>query len=171
MQNLVTTLERNQKAMTRIKLVNIFIFSAFLFIVSCDRNKVFDSYLEVDSQGWLACDTIGFQFEIDTQENILYNTLIGLRNNNDYLYTNIFFFVDVENPSGIHRIDTLQYILAAPDGKWLGSGVGEIKFNLLKFKENEILQSGFYKYKIVHGMRDDVLIGIEDIGLRIERSN
>jgi hypothetical protein len=25
--------------------------------------------------------------------------------------------------------------------------------------------------RIVHGMRDDVLIGVEDIGLRIERSN
>ena len=94
-----------------------------------------------------------------------------MRNNNDYLYANIFFFVDIEDPSGLHQVDTLQYILAAPDGKWLGSGVGEIKFNLLKLKEKEIMQPGLYKYKIVHGMRDDVLIGIEDIGLRIERSN
>ena len=143
----------------------------FLFFGSCDRSKVFDLYKEVDSQGWDVTDTIGFKVEIDSQENGLYNTFIGLRNNNDYLYANIFFFVDVEYPSGLHRIDTLQYILAAPDGKWLGSGVGEIKYNLLKFKENEIMQSGLYKYKIVHGMRDDLLIGIEDIGLRIERSN
>ena len=157
--------------MTRTKLGNICIFSALLFFVSCDRNKVFDLYLEVDSQGWQATDTIGFEFEIDSQKDDLYNILIGLRNNNDYLYANIFFFVDVENPSGLHRTDTLQYILAALDGKWLGSGVGEIKYNLLNFKENEIMQSGLYKYKIVHGMRDDVLIGIEDIGLRIEKSN
>ena len=150
---------------------NIYIFSAFLFFVSCDRSKVFDLYKEVDSQGWDVTDTISFEVEIDSQENGLYNTFIGLRNNNDYLYANIFFFVNVELPSGIHRIDTLQYILAAPDGKWLGSGVGEIKYNLLKFKENESMQSGLYKYKIVHGMRDDVLIGIEDVGLRIERSN
>jgi len=157
--------------MIGIKLRNIFIFSAFLFFVSCDRSKVFDLYLELDSQGWDVTDTIGFEVEIDSQEIGLYNTFIGLRNNNDYLYANIFFFVNVEFPSGIHITDTLQYILAAPDGKWLGSGVGEIKYNLLKFKENEPMQSGLYKYKIVHGMRDDVLIGIEDIGLRIERSN
>ncbi len=157
--------------MTTIKLVKFCIFCACLFFVSCDQSKVFDLYLEVDSHGWKATDTIDFEFEIDSQENILYNTLIGLRNNNNYSYANIFFFVDVEYPNGLHRIDTLQYILAAPDGKWLGSGVGEIKYNLLKFKENETMQSGLYKYKIVHGMRDDVLIGIEDIGLRIERSN
>ena len=157
--------------MTRNKLGNICIFSAFLFFVSCDRSRVFDLYKEVDSQGWDVTDTIGFEVEIDSQENGLYNTFIGLRNNNDYLYANIFFFVDVEYPNGLHRTDTLQYILAAPDGKWLGSGVGEIKYNLLKFKENETMQSGLYKYKIVHGMRDDILIGVEDIGLRIERSN
>ena len=157
--------------MTTIKLVKLCIFCAFLFFVSCDRSKVFDLYLEIDSQGWQAIDTIGFESEIDSQKDVLYNTLIGLRNNNDYLYANIFFFVDVEHPSGSHRTDTLQYILAAPDGKWLGSGVGEIKYNLLKFKENEIMQPGLYKYKMVHGMRDDALIGIEDVGLRIERSN
>ena len=157
--------------MTTIKLVKLCIFCAFLFFVSCDRSKVFDLYLEVDSHGWQATDTIDFEFEIDSQENIYYNTLISLRHNNDYSYANIFFFVDVEYPNGLHRTDTLQYILAAPDGKWLGSGVGEIKHNLLKFKENQTMHSGLYKYKIVHGMRDNVLIGIEDIGLRIEKSN
>lgn len=157
--------------MTISKLGNIWIFSAFLFFVSCDRGKVFDFYLEIDPQGWVATDTIDFEIEIEPQEDVLYNTLIGLRNNNDYLYANIFFFIDVESPSGLSQIDTLQYVLAAPDGKWLGSGVGEIKYNLFKVKENEMMQPGTYKYKIVHGMRDDVLIGIEDIGLRIERSN
>ena len=106
MQNLVTILERNQKVMTRTKLGNICIFSAFLFFVSCDRSKVFDLYLELDSQGWHATDTIGFEFEIDSQENILYNTLIGLRNNNDYLYANIFFFVDVE--TNFHSLPSNQ---------------------------------------------------------------
>ena len=71
--------------MTRTKLGNICIFSALLFFVSCDRSKVFDLYLEIDSQGWQATDTIGFEFEIDSQKDVLYNTLIGLRNNNDYL--------------------------------------------------------------------------------------
>ena len=157
--------------MVKSKLINVCMLCIFLFLVSCDTNKVFDLYKEVDDNGWKSSDTIFFEFELHPYENVLYNTLIGLRNNNDYLYANIFFFIDLEDPIGIHHIDTLQYILANPDGKWLGSGVSEIKFNLFQFKENEIMQPGLYKYKIVHGMRDDVLIGIEDIGLRIEKSN
>jgi gliding motility-associated lipoprotein GldH len=83
----------------------------------------------------------------------------------------MFFFVDVESPDGEHQIDTLQYLLAEPGGKWLGSGVGEIKYNLFKFKEDQTMQSGVYKFSIAHGMRDDLLLGIEDVGLRIEESS
>ena len=104
-------------------------------------------------------------------EGSVFNYLIGLRNNNDYLYSNIFFFVDIENSAGAHRLDTLQYLLAEPNGKWIGSGVGAIKHNLFKFKQEQSLDEGIYKVKLSQGMRDDVLMGIEDIGFRIERSN
>ena len=115
----------------------------------------------IDGISWGDAKEILFKL-INEELNPIRTKFEELRNNNDYLYANIFFFVDVEHPSGLHRTDTLQYILAAPDGKWLGSGVGEIKYNLLKFKENETMQSGLYKYKIIHGMRDDILIGVED---------
>ena len=74
--------------MTRIKFA-IFVYLVLFYFLFLVISKVFDLYFEVDSQGWQSTDTIGFEFEIDS-ENILYNTLIGLRNNNDYLYANIF---------------------------------------------------------------------------------
>ena len=157
--------------MIRIKILIYGIFNILLLIVSCDHSKVFDSYEQIDPFGWRPSDTITFEFELDAHKENLFNSLIGLRHNNNYLYANIFFFVDRESPSGSHEVDTLQYLIAEPDGKWLGSGVGEIKHNIFKFNEHQEMESGKYKYKIVHGMRDDVLIGVEDIGLRIERSN
>ena len=146
-------------------------FAALLFFTSCDRSKVFDIYQDIDPNGWSSTEALDFEVEVQAKEGDLFNYLIGLRNNNDYLYANIFFFVDVESPDGEHQIDTLQYLLAEPDGKWVGSGVGEIKYNLFKFKEAQVMQTGVYKFSIVHGMRDDLLLGIEDIGLRIEGSN
>lgn len=157
--------------MTGIKLQTVCIFCLLLFLFSCDRDKVFDAYQQIDDRGWNLNDTIKFEFEINAQEDVLYHSLIGLRNNNDYLYANIYFFVDLESPSGAHQTDTLQYILAAPDGRWLGSGVGAIKFNLFNFQKHQVMESGVYTYRIVHGMRDELLVGIEDVGLRIEKSN
>ena len=146
-------------------------FTALLFFTSCDRSKVFDIYQDIHPNGWSPTEALDFEVEVQAKEGALFNYLIGLRNNNDYLYANIFFFVDVESPDGEHQIDTLQYLLAEPDGKWLGSGVGEIKYNLFKFKEAQVMQTGVYKFSIAHGMRDDLLLGIEDVGLRIEGSN
>jgi len=62
-------------------------------------------------------------------------------------------------------------LLAEPNGKWLGSGVGAIKHNLFKFKQEQSMEAGIYKIKFSHGMRDEMLLGIEDVGFRIERSN
>jgi len=157
--------------MAKINLNKSGFFAVLLLFASCDRSKVFDLYQDVDPGGWSSSEALEFEVEIDAQEGVLFNYLIGLRNNNDYLYANIFFFVDVESPDGERQTDTLQYLLAEPGGKWLGSGVSEIKYNLFKFKEEQTMQSGVYKFSIAHGMRDDLLLGIEDVGLRLEESN
>ncbi len=146
-------------------------YLALLLLVSCDANKVYDEYQAIPSEGWLAKTSIDFEIEMEDTEASVFSYLIGLRNNNNYRYSNIFFFVDIENPAGEHQLDTLQYLLAEPNGKWIGSGVGAIKHNIYKFKDEQSLVNGLYKIKVSHGMRDDVLLGIEDIGFRIEGFN
>ena len=157
--------------MVKSNLYKIGFFIALLFFTSCDHSKVFNEYQEINPNGWSFTEALDFEVDIQEQQGHFFNYLIGLRNNNDYLYANIFFFVDIESPNGKHQIDTLQYLLAQPDGKWLGSGVGEIKYNLFKFKELQMMKTGVYKFSISHGMRDDLLLGIEDVGLRIEGAN
>lgn len=153
------------------KRINIGLTLILFLLVSCDSKKVYEEYLPLPEKGWNTTHSVDFEVEMTEVEGMLYDYLIGLRNNNDYRYSNIFFFVDIENPDGVHRSDTLQYLLAEPNGKWIGSGVGAIKFNLFKFKEEQYMKEGLYKVKLFHGMRDDVLQGIEDIGFRVERSN
>lgn len=157
--------------MAQINLNKIGVLLALLLFASCDTAKVYEEYQSIPTDGWLTSNSIDFEIEIEEQEGVLVDYLIGMRNNNEYLYSNIFLFADIESPSGIHQLDTLQYLLAEPSGKWIGTGVGAIKYNLFKFKEEQSLTSGLYKIKLSHGMRNDVLMGIEDLGFRIERSN
>ena len=142
-----------------------------LILVSCDSHKAYDEYVAINSEGWTSTETIDFSVELSQTEGTLYDVLIGLRNNNDYLYSNLFLFVEVENPLGETSIDTLQYLLAEPKGNWIGSGIGSIKHNLFKYKESQEFKAGIYKFKISQGMRSNTLFGLEDIGLRIERIN
>jgi gliding motility-associated lipoprotein GldH len=65
--------------------------------------------------------------------------------------------------------DSIEFYLADQRGKWLGSGVGAIVEMPVLYKQNvRFEQKGTYRYEIGHGMREDVLIGINDIGIRIE---
>tara|TARA_B110000977_G_C10978641_1_gene455215 strand:+ start:496 stop:969 length:474 start_codon:yes stop_codon:yes gene_type:complete len=156
------------------KIVNlnklIFLFASAV-LISCDSTKIYDAYIAVNPSGWEASKPIEFEVEVDASQDHKFNYVIGLRNNNEYLYANLFLFVATEDPSGAIHTDTLQYLLAEPNGKWKGAGIGAIKHHMFVYKEAQVLTDGIYKFRIAHGMRTDTLFGIEDIGLRIESTN
>ena len=85
----------------------------------------------------------------------------------------------MEFPHGKTIKDTLEYKMADPTGKLLGSGLTDIKENKLWYKEQVIFkESGNYKVNIQHAMRENgkvngvvELEGITDIGFRIENIN
>jgi gliding motility-associated lipoprotein GldH len=151
------------------KILYIFFCFFFLIFTSCDSHKIADSYQNIPENAWHINRSVAFEFNISESTDKI-DFLIGLRNNNEYRYSNIFFFVDLMFPDGSLERDTVQFLLAEPNGKWLGEGIGPIKHLILTYKENQETQSGTYKFNISHGMRDSILLGIEDIGFRIEKS-
>jgi gliding motility-associated lipoprotein GldH len=60
-------------------------------------------------------------------------------------------------------------MMANERGKWLGNGVSKYTLPLL-YLEDMPLQSGGYDVIIQQGMREDVLQGITDIGLKVIRN-
>ena len=65
--------------------------------------------------------------------------------------------------------DTLNYILAEPNGAWLGKGFGETKEILFQYKLNyKFPANGDYSINVIQAMRNDNLPGIEDLGVKIE---
>jgi gliding motility-associated lipoprotein GldH len=102
----------------------------------------------------------------------LHNFYINLRNGENYAYSNIYVFVELEFPNGKKSIDTVECILADPTGKWIGSGSGSIYDNRFLYQHGKQFPlSGRYKVNIQQGMRTDELNGINDVGFRISRTN
>ena len=64
------------------------------------------------------------------------------------------------------RRDTIEAMLANERGKWLGSGVSKYTLPLL-YVEEVPLQEGEYNVVVQQGMREDVLRGITDVGLKV----
>jgi gliding motility-associated lipoprotein GldH len=140
-----------------------------LLMMSCQQPNVYDVYRSIPNTGWHLNDTITFEISGIENENA-HDFLIAVRHNNDYLYANMFLYANMLSPNGEKMVDTLHYLMAEPSGRWLGTGVGAIKHHLFSYKTKQPMDKGLYRFSLVHGMRDSVLTGIEDIGFRIEKS-
>ncbi|MGZ0015412.1 gliding motility lipoprotein GldH [Yeosuana sp. AK3] len=154
--------------------LTVLILALMVLVVSCDSKRVFDEYKTVPN-GWNK-DSI-MSFSLHPPDSIKpYNLFVNLRNTSQYKYSNIFLIVEMVFPHGKTIKDTLEYRMADPGGKFLGSGIMDVKENKLWYKENVIFsESGDYTVNIQHAMREngkvngvEALEGITDIGFRIE---
>jgi gliding motility-associated lipoprotein GldH len=98
------------------------------------------------------------------------NVYVNVRNNSNYRYSELWLFIDVYSPAGHMERDTAKIILADHRGKWLGHGLGNKFDSRMAFRKNvRFPVSGAFVFEYEQATRDESLIGIEDIGLRIER--
>lgn len=145
-------------------------------MVGCDSNRIYDEYKSVP-KAWNKDSIISFKINPPDSLN-RYNLFVNLRNTNEYKYNNLFLIVEMVFPHGKTLKDTLEYKMADPTGKLLGTGFTDIKENKLWYKENIIFnESGSYKVDIQHAMRENGKVngvvdleGITDVGFRIERT-
>lgn len=144
--------------------------------VSCDSNGVFDKYKYMDNSTWYLDEPVEFEFEI--QDTLSKNNLyINIRNNEDYSFSNLFLITHLDFPNGKKIVDTLEYEMADTKGRFLGSGISEVKESKLWYKEAKVFElSGVHKISIQQAMRRNgsvegikELKGITDVGFRIEK--
>ena len=149
---------------------NFFFFALIIFtLCSCDHDKIYESNVAIPTEGWRRHDIVRFEVEITDTINPN-NIYINVRNNNKYRYMDLWLFVNVHSPFGTFERDTAFIRLADHRGKWLGHGLGS-KFDSRVFLRRNVRFPipGTYIFEYEQGMRDEPLIGIEDVGLRIER--
>ena len=143
--------------------------SLLFIIVSCDENRVFDEYKSISDATWNKENVVDFEFKLDDtlSRNQVY---LKIRNTVDYEFSNIYLFTKVVFPDGKVLVDTLEYEMTDAEGTWLGDGVSGMKNNLLYYKKDVVFyEKGIYKFSVQHGMRTNNLLGIQNVGLRIER--
>jgi gliding motility-associated lipoprotein GldH len=140
-----------------------------LLTVACSNNDVFFQYKAVAPTGWNKDSLYTFDVKI-TDTVSAYNVYVNIRNRGEYPYQNLWLFLDKTSPDKIQMKDSVECYLADQRGKWLGSGIGSVMEMPILYQQNaRFKKAGIYHYKIVHGMRDSVLIGINDIGMRFEK--
>lgn len=140
-----------------------------LFIVGCTSHDVYFQYNPVSIKGWSKDTMYVFHVPI-TDTAATYNVYVNVRNRGEYPYQNLWLFLKRTAPDKLLTKDSIECYLADNRGKWLGTGIGSIMEMPILYEQNvKFSQKGIYNYFIVQGMRDSLLAGINDIGIRVEK--
>jgi len=144
---------------------SIFILSCLILFACVNKNAHID-FRSFKNAEWNK-DSI-CQFEVNISDTINpYQIFIETRNDNSYPYRNIWLFVDIKTPLENIRKDTIGFDLADDFGKWLGQGFSIYELEVPYEKSFIFRQQGNYVFSIRHGMRDDVLKGINEVGIKL----
>ncbi|WP_096685660.1 gliding motility lipoprotein GldH [Ichthyobacterium seriolicida] len=148
----------------------MFWFFIFFVITACKNDVIYHRDYVIEG-GWVKDSIVSFSFEIKDIKNKK-DIFIHLKNNDEYEFSNLYFFTKMITPKGVVIRDTLEYEMTDINGKWLGSGIfGGIQ-NILIYKSffsfNDV---GLYNLHLQQGMRRDILKGIEEVGLRVTDSD
>ncbi len=139
-----------------------------LMVSSCGNQLVYEDNREIPEGRWISRNKLEFTAEI-TETDRLYDVYLKVRNSRDYPYSNLYMFLNTVYPD--HRVsrDTLELTLADYDGRWLGSGMGNLKYSRFLFKSRvRFPQKGVYRFEFEQAMRQNELTGIHDLGMRID---
>lgn len=148
----------------------IIILLLSLLIASCAKINLYEKQADIPSQQWFYNNVPSFTFDIvDTSS--LYNLYIVLRHTDAYNYDNIWLKLGSKAPGDTTRFQNLNLILATDANGWDGAGtddIFEVRKNItpgpVPFKK-----PGTYMFSISQIMRENPLMHILNVGLRIEK--
>ena len=143
-----------------------FLFLWIAFLTGCrDDGTRYHRYCAVPSDGWKGTDTLSFQLPPRFTYH-KYALEIGIRHGAVYPYQDLWLAV-IHPLTPALQPDTVHIQLADEQGNWLGKGTSNSLFQravpageIICFPADSLLQ-------IVHLMKDSVLPGISDVGIRL----
>lgn len=166
-------------ALKHFKKIPIFLllmtFICLLQGCSPPTGATFEKIATIKNGQWSSDDQPSFTIDIkDTTSS--YQSFILLRNDDSYLYANIWLNFYVKGPGDTAFSNLQRYNLKLADiaGAWLGKGMGSIWEHKIPIREKDALhftKAGTYQIKIEQMMRKDPLPGVLNIGLIIKKGN
>lgn len=141
-----------------------------IVVSSCaDKDIIFDKSVIINNASWNNEDMPYYDVNVeDTLSN--YAFYLNIRHLENYRYSNFYMFLHTTFPNGNMTHDTIECILAYPDGRWIGDGSGSMRNSKILLNKNlRFPLKGNYHFEIEQAMRDDVLEGITDVGIRFEK--
>lgn len=159
------------KRMMRYKFKILILSVAYcLFFSSCTQIDVFEKDTAIPSYEWKQSFTAKGDFII-TDTVTPFSIYLVLRHTDAYKYNNIWLNVGLQPPGDTMHIQKVNLVLGDDANGWEGSGMNDIweVRKLLNGDARRFKQPGRYSFSISQIMRDNPLLHVMSVGLRIEK--
>ena len=148
------------------------LFSLFLlFLQSCSPPPVLDELTTFENNRWHMDSTITVRVGTTGCGNTSFHGYVR-RHLDDYPYNNLYLFRTIRSSQGVEYSDTVNIALADDLGRWNGTGMSTLKTVFAPIGGGAVRFKGDERYtlSIIHGMRDTVLTGIQDVIVKFEQA-
>lgn len=138
------------------------------FLSSCTSIDLYEKNISLPKQEWKSSFKPEFKFTIK-DSSVNYQVYFIIRHTEKYNYNNIWINLYSQPPGDtVHKVP-YELLLATNEKGWLASGMDDIYEHRIKLTDNIKLKAGEYKFSIENIMREDPLLHVLNIGLRIEK--
>ena len=151
------------------KRITFIIACVALLFCSCNTKTYYSEVKTIPHEEWAVDKPLYFKMNIEDSMQY-YNMYFLIRNTTDFETQNFYVFMRTKYPDGHTEQDTLGFILCDKFGNWTGRGQGRLKDNKFLFQPKvRFPYNGEYIFTVTHGMRTDVVEGIESFGIVLEK--
>ncbi len=151
-----------------------FVYSCFIlcilfFTISCEYNTLYEQNKAIANRSWTYQDIPEFPVHID-DKNAKYDVFINLRHGSGYDFSNIFVLLHQKGQQLADTAYRKEIPLAQLDGRWLGKSAGTLyEVQYLAHTNFVFPDTGLYTFAIEQNMRQNPLMDIYDVGIKIEK--
>lgn len=157
------------------RIAGIICILAALASGGCRPGPEYQDHFTIPGNAWKSDFRPEFRFEIAGSDTATpYQVFMIIRHTADYRYQNIWVNLDSKAPGdSTWTLNRAELTLAAPNGQWLGRGLGGIYEQ--RVPVNTIAnpayfrRAGAYAIRLTQDMRDDPLADVITVGIRLEK--
>ncbi len=165
--------------------------SLLLGSYACTSKTVYSEFQSVPLREWHTDSVLTYRFAIE-DTTASYQIQICVRHTQQYPYQNMWLFVTNRPETACERVgqdtlkkpldsieiacpmpqDTIEFYLANDRGVWLGNGKnGLTEMPVLYEEAYRFAHSGEQVITIQHGMREEPLRGVSDVGVIVTKND
>ena len=145
------------------------ILASLWMLSSCQSNVLYSDTINIPDASWEDAQKISFEFDVE-DSTTLYQLVARLKHNTDYAYENLYVNIRTVYSNGKIVEDPLSLEMADKSGQWYGACSGNTcTLDIMLQEKILFLPSGHYQIVFEPYMRVAPIVGIQSIGLTVQR--